>query len=446
MADLTHAPEPVRPPAAIDGWARLAKNSGWLLAEKAVRWAAALIVGVWLARYLGPTSYGQLGYALALAGLWGGLATLGVDNLVVRELVRQPEERRAILATALGLRLIGGGLAAIGAIATAWFLRGSGDLAVILTALTSLGVLWAVGETFDGWFQAELRADLAVRARTLALLLVTAGRIALILAHASVVAFAALAALETLLAAIALAWAARRAGVPVPRPQLAGAWTGRLLRECWPNIIANLAVMAYMRLDRVLLGELADERSVGLYSAAASLVEVWYVVPIALVTSATPLFTRLRTEDPARYPADLARFARLLAGLGLAMALPLTLAAPWVLPLLFGEAFRAAVPVLMILPWGLVLIGLGVAVSPWYLNERLLALAMWRHLLGMIVGVALHFVLIPRWGTAGAAVATVAAFATAHVLGNALDARTRPILRLQLRALFLLPPRSPVSP
>lgn len=446
MADLTHAPEPVRSPAATDAWTRLSKNSGWLLAEKAVRWAAALIVGVWLARYLGPVHYGQLGYALALAGLWGGLATLGVDNLVVRELVRQPDERRAILATALGLRIVGGCLAAVGAIITAWLLRGSEDLAVILTAVASLGVLWAVGETFDGWFQAELRADLAVRARTFALLIVTATRIALLLAHAPVLAFAAVAALETLLAAFALAWAARRAGVPVPRPRLAGEWTGRLLRECWPNIIANLAVMAYMRLDRVLLGELAGESSVGLYAAAASLVEVWYVVPMALVTSATPLFTRLRTEDPARYLTDLARLARLLAGIGFVVAAALTATAPWLLPFLFGEAFRPAVTALMILPWGLVLIGLGVAVSPWYLNERLLALAMQRHLFGMVVGTALHFALIPRWGTAGAAVATVAAFATAHVLGNVLDARTRPILRLQLRALFLLPPRSPASP
>ena len=66
---------------------------------------------------------------------------------------------------------------------------------------------------------------------------------------------------------------------------------------------------------------------------------------------------------------------------------------------------------------------------------------MWRHIVGAVLNLGLNFVLIPHWGAAGAALATVLAFAVAHVFANAFNARTRPLFRLQMRACFLLPPK-----
>jgi len=416
-----------------------ARNAAWLILEKGFRWLVALTVGVWLARALGPAQFGALASALSLVLLWGSAASFGIDNVVVRELVRTPSARGELLGTAFALRLLGGALAGLGAALTGWLLRA--DLAATLTAIAAVNLAVGAGEVFDLWFQAEVRAHRAVVARTLAFAVISAARVVLLLNHASPTAFAWAFAAEAALASVALAFAYR---AEPARPALLAPTFARaraLLRESWPNIVSGLAMMAYMKLDRVLLGELADDRAVGLYGAACTLTEAWYFLPVVLASSATPALTRLRATDPAAYLIRLAQLARLLAALGWALGLALTLAAPFLAGGLFGAAYRDATPILAILAWGLLFAFVGVAASPWYLNEGLLRPAMWRHLLGAALNLLLNLLFIPRWGAPGAACATVIAFASAHVFANALDPRTRVIFRLQLRALLLLPPR-----
>lgn len=417
----------------------IARNAAWLIFEKGTRWLVALTVGVWVARSLGPAHFGALASAIALVTLWGSAASFGIDNLVVRELVRAPATRGPLLCTAVALRLLGGALAALGAALTGWLLRT--DLAATLTAIAALGLLFGTGEVFDLWFQAEVRAHRAVVARTLAFALASALRLTLLVVHAPPVAFAWAFAAEAAFASLALALAYRTEPGRPPwlTPTLSRA--GVLLRESWPNIVSGLAMMAYMKLDRVLLGEMAGDHSAGLYGAACTLTEAWYFLPMVLAASATPALTRLHASDTAAYLFRLAHLARLLAALGWALALVLALAAPLLVGTLFGVAYREAAPLLALLAWGLVFAFVGVAASPWYLNEGLLVPAMWRHLLGAALNLILNLLFIPRWGAPGAACATVLSFATAHVFANALDPRTRLIFRLQIRALLLLPPR-----
>jgi PST family polysaccharide transporter len=68
-------------------------NTGWLFADKILRMGVGLFVGVWIARYLGPEQFGLWNFAIAFAVLFGAFATLGLDGIVVRELVKNPERQ-----------------------------------------------------------------------------------------------------------------------------------------------------------------------------------------------------------------------------------------------------------------------------------------------------------------------------------------------------------------
>lgn len=422
-------------------WRRIGINAGWLLVEKGVRWAVGLSVGVWLARYLGPDLYGRLGYAQAVVAVLASIAFLGAEGVIVRELVRTPAARRPILVTAVWFRLVGGSIGYLLALAAAATLAPDGQT-LLLVAISGLSLLAGIGDVIDLWFQAEVKGRTAALGRSAGLLASALLRGILILNEASLVAFAWTIAIEALLTTVGMAlvfpWRTLASSASPAAPGRGSAY----LRECWPNLISGLAMMTYMRVDRIMLGYLDGERSVGLFNAAALCVEVWYILPMTIVASATPLITRLREENPAAYLVEIARMARLLAGSAWVLAAALTVAAPWLAGGLFGSDYREAAPAVSILAWGLLFANLGVAVSPWYLNEGLMLPAMWRHLLGAACNVALNFLLIPRWGLTGAATATVLAFAIAHVLANALDPRTRPIFHLQIRALLL---RAPVS-
>lgn len=428
-------------PGVNSGWRAIARNSFWLLLEKTVRWALGLTVGVWTARYLGPADFGLFAATIAWVALFGGAAGLGIEPIVVRELIRRPADRSTLLATAFGLRM-GGGVLATGFAILAAALWSAASPPLVLTAIASLATLFAVGEVFDLWFQANLQARAAALARTAAFALACLGRIALITQGAPVAAFLWLSVIEAALTSAVLAGVFFRAQ-PLGGGRFSPAIARALLGESWPNLVANLASMSYLRADRVMLASLAGDSAAGRYSAAATLVEIWYVFPIAIVNSATPFLTQLHSTDLGGFHREFARLARLHSAGAWALVIVLATTAPWLVPVLYGSAYEPAVGTLQLLACSLPFAFLGVVASPWYLNAHLTRVSMGRHLLGAGLNLGLNLLFIPRWGPLGSAGATVIAFAVAHVFANAFDARTRPLLRLQLRALTLLPTRLP---
>lgn len=66
-----------------------------------------LVLGL-VARHLGPEQFGVMNYAVGLAGIFAPVATLGMDGIVIRELVTTPAQSATTLGTAFVLRLAGG--------------------------------------------------------------------------------------------------------------------------------------------------------------------------------------------------------------------------------------------------------------------------------------------------------------------------------------------------
>src|ERR1017187_4370185 len=96
-----HLPESLRTKMKIHlGLEAVIGNMGWLFVDKFIRLGAGLFVGAWIARYLGPEQFGLLNFSIAFAALVGIMANLGLDGIVVRDLVKSPsrqnrsEERR----------------------------------------------------------------------------------------------------------------------------------------------------------------------------------------------------------------------------------------------------------------------------------------------------------------------------------------------------------------
>ncbi len=90
--------------AGRDTLRRAFDNSSWLVCDQVLRMIAGLAVGIWMARYLGPERYGWLSYALAVVGLVSSFTSLGVNAVLVRELVKTPAETEAWMGTAFFIK------------------------------------------------------------------------------------------------------------------------------------------------------------------------------------------------------------------------------------------------------------------------------------------------------------------------------------------------------
>src|SRR3546814_18945490 len=110
----------------------LAVNSAWLIGDKVVRLGLNLIITIWLARHFGPEGFGVWNFASAFVALFGAFAVLGMDGIIVRELVTDKVNAGRILGTALAMRLTAATIAALAAVAAAFGIRGAFDLATLL--------------------------------------------------------------------------------------------------------------------------------------------------------------------------------------------------------------------------------------------------------------------------------------------------------------------------
>ncbi|MFV9985016.1 MAG: oligosaccharide flippase family protein [Francisella endosymbiont of Hyalomma asiaticum] len=71
-----------------EGFKKYFLNTGWLFIANISRMLASLLVGIWVTRYLGPKEFGIFNYASSFVALFSVLTTLGLDGVVVRELVK----------------------------------------------------------------------------------------------------------------------------------------------------------------------------------------------------------------------------------------------------------------------------------------------------------------------------------------------------------------------
>ena len=385
-------------------------NTGWLFADKVVRMGIGLFVGIWLARYLGPESFGQLSYAIAFVALFSAIATLGMNSIVVRELVRNPEKKNEILGSAFVLKLSGGCLAFIVALTAIWFMRPTDTLSFWLVGIIALGMIFQAFDAVDFWFQSKVQSKYTVYAKNGAFLTASAVKIWLILNQAGLLAFAWVGLAEIMLGAVGLLFAFKATGNVFSSIQVRWPLAQNLLSKSWPLLLSGLAVTAYMRVDIVMLKEMVGNQEAGIYSAATSLSEVWYFLPVVIVASLSPIIIKSRDTNPDLYISRLRRLYFFMVWLAIGVALPLSILASWLVGILYGQQYMEAAPVLAVHLWAGIAVFLGVASSQHLLAEKLQKISFYRTLIGLVCNIAMNLALIPKWGAMGAAIATVISY------------------------------------
>ena len=426
----------------LSGHSQLVDNTSWLMFDRVLRMGVGLVIGIWVARYLGPSQFGTYNYALALVALFGSVATLGLDGVVVREIVRSPASRHEVLGTAFLLRLAAGALSALLVVATVRLLRPGDPLTQSLVAILSLGAVFQALDAIDYWFQSQVQSKYSVWARNSAFLVLAAVRVVLLLTGAPLVAFVWAALGEIALGSIGLLLIYRWRGFRVSEWTASRGRAVSLLRASWPQVLGGMAILIYMKIDQVMLGEMIGEESVGVYAAAVRVSEVWYFVPAAIVSTMMPSLIQAQRTNPPLFWRRTSQLLRIMALLAYCIAIPLTFLAAPLVRLLYGSGYSPAAPILAVHVWAALFVFMGVAQGPWFLAQDLLKVALLRTVAGAVANVGLNLVLIPQYGGMGAAWATVASYAVSAFLMNGFDPRTRRLFALQARSLLPLPVRS----
>lgn len=401
---------------------KVLNNASWLLLEKGLLLGSGFLFTIVLTRYWSVSELGDYQYLLALVALLVPFSNLGLNSLVSRELVTRAEHVDVIMGTALMLRLLGALLGgATFSLLSFWLVSPSLQPLFFVLLFAQLSHAFGV---FDYYFEAKVQSKVSAILRTcvglsfmsIKLLCVVRGADLSTVLLLTVVEWIVLGLMWLLVYQLyhnhlnALSWCSVQAR--------------RYLSRCGWLILSSIAAIVYLKIDQVMLGTLHSSESVAFYSLASRLSEVWYLVPGIVVASFYPSLIRAKDQNED-YQGSLQRLSDALCWAAIIIAILMSVIAPVLVPLLFGDTYLPVVAILQIHIWAGVFIFMRALFSKWLLIEDIPKYSLVTHGSGAIINLLLNSLLIPEHGALGAAWATLASYAMASYLGLFLFPKTR---------------------
>jgi O-antigen/teichoic acid export membrane protein len=416
---------------------RYARNTGWLLLQRFITFPVSLIVGIYIARYLGVESFGVLSFAQGLVALFTAFAALGLDNVLVRELVKHPENGYALMGSAFWLRLVSG-IITMCLVISLTMLSEITSEEKLMVGIISFSMIFQTSGVLRCYFEAKIRARSIAQSMLFQTALSAFLKILLITIEAQLFWFAVAALMDSIVLAFALFWAYRKSSThDYPTPWKYDASTAKqLLISSWPLLLSGFALSLYMKLDQVMIRILLSPTDVGNYAAAVRISESWLILAVILTTSLYPAIISAKERGENIFLNRLQAFYSLMFWLSVLIAAPIAVFAFHIIQLVYGESYSAAAPVLAVHAWSGIMVFMITASSRWYLTNGLERSIMYRAVLGAISNICLNFLFIPHFGIIGAAYATLISYSIMAVVYDAFDPNGHKSLSLKFTSVL----------
>lgn len=363
-------------------------------------------VGVWTARYLGPERLGILSYAQSFVFLFSAFASLGLDGIVVRELVKTPEKRDEILGTAFVLKVAGAVISLI-LLSTAVFLMNTDRTTAIIMILIGAAPLFQAFNVIDFYFQSRVESKYVVYAQFISMLIVNGIKVLLILYGAELIWFGVVILLEAILFATGLFGYYLHNRISVQQWLFKIKTAKSLMRDSWPLILSGVMVSLYMKIDQVMIIHMLGEEANGQYAAAVRLSEMWYFMPAILSSTFYPALLKAKQANQTQYTIYLQQMYSVMTSIGIVIILPQFLLRETIITTLFGSQYIESVSVYGISLFAVILVFISAVHGKWLLIEEYQHYSLYYSITGCFTNILANYFLIPRIGIAGAAYATL---------------------------------------
>lgn len=407
------------------------------MGEKIFTMGLAMVVSIFVARYLGPENYGILSYALSITSLFAIATHMGLLGLAIRELVNFPEDHEELMGTIFGIKLMAALVAMVGFLIFIYYTVDSSEIEFWVLLIVSGTILLKPIEVFDFWFQAKIKAKYSSIVRATSTITFSVIKIGLVILGAQLLFFAGAYLFQALLLGfLFVLFFKRETKMPLFTWKFNFAKAKKLLNHGWMIMAGAIFAMVYLKIDQVMLRWLIDAEEVGIYSVAAKLSEAWYFIPSMIVASLFPKLIELRNKEERQFKERLQHLFDLLFVIAFTLALLVAFISQPVINFLYGLEFSDAALILSIHIWAGVFVFMRAAFNKWILIEDAFAISMITQGLGAAANVAMNLLLIPGYGGLGAAIATIISYALASYISLLFFKKSRAIFWMMTKSLI----------
>jgi len=424
------------------GFMKYFKNTSWLFGEKILRMIVGLFIGIWVARYLGPEQFGLFSYAQSFVGLFTVIATLGLDGIIVRELVKDESRRDELIGTAFWLKVMGAiGVLIIVAISVNF--TSNDTYTNTLVFIIASATIFQSFNVVDMYFQSKVMSKYVVYANIISLLISSLVKIVLLLNEAPLEAFAWVILFDSFILACGyiyyffLKTNNKYNSTPIILSNLIFRRDAAisLLKDSWPLIFAGVAISINMRIDQVMLKELLGSESVGYYAASVKIMELVAFIPQMISKSIFPSFINTYKNNKTLFLNRLKKAYRYLFYISVVLAVLLYLLSEYIILFSFGEQYFQSILLLQVYSLAIVFASIG-AVNAIYLKAtNLQSKIMNRQVLNVVLNITLNYFFIQEFGLIGPVYATLIALFISTIMYDLIDNDLKEMNKIKLAIL-----------
>lgn len=418
-------------------------NTGFLVAERILRLLIGLFMSAYLARYLEPEFFGVYSYAISFVALFGAVTALGLDGVVIAELVKKPQQRDKLLGCTVMFRVVGSVLAIVLILVATIILNVEANVRLSILIVSS-GLVFQAAGVADLYFQAEVKAKYGSVVRLAQISVSTFLKLLAIYQGASLTVFIWLLLFDAVLLATLYALVYRYYAKSLLKLYFDRETLAYLLSAVGYLLITDILVSMNTRVDQIMLKAMKGYEAVGHYAAASTLSEAWYFIPMAVSASVFPLLIKSKSDNPGQYLRHLQELTNILVWVSLVLACIVFVIAGPVVEIIYGEGYRASANILVIHIWTGLFVFMGVATGKALLVEKAYDVIRARAIVAFLSNLLLNLFLIPRYGALGAAMSLLISQCLACVFVDALFAHSRYLFFIKLKAVFLIDRGVPV--
>lgn len=414
-----------------------AANTGWLFMERIFKIPVGLIMVILLTRYLGPENYGLLSYSQSFVGLFVAFTTLGLEVLLVRELIKNKEQTDVILGTAFILKL-GASLVALILIMVINFFHDDKQTILLTNIIAFTLIFQSLNLGMDTYFQANVLSKFSSISNSIAYLLSIIVKLYLIFIAADLIYFAYALVLDCLVVFIgyALLYQIQKKSILSFKYDKKIAFY--FLNNGWPMMMVAMAVVFYTKIDQIMIKQLIDAKSVGYYAAALKISELFYFIPLLIAQSVFPKIVQEREKGKTEeYFKLLLNVMKIVIWISIPIVLFMIIFSDLIVMLVFGTAYEKSSDILSILIFCLIPISIGSISTKILYIEHYEKKYLQRSLFGLFINIGLNFILIGIYGVTGAAIATLVTLFVIHYVYDFFDKDLWPFYYLKFKCFIL---------
>ena len=415
---------------------KVVRNVFWAVTGKILTLFSTLIVGIFVARYLGPEQYGLMNYVISIVTLFSVFSVFGTTEIIIRELSLKETEKETILGTSFLVRL---GLAVIIIISICIYILFSDETieTSILILIYSLTIIFSCFDVIRFYFTSIIRNEYIVKSEILRTLVGAGIKVGLLLIKAPLWTFIAALTFDFLLLASGYIVAYSKQVAKISTWCFDKQFAVLLLKTAFPLLITCATAIVYQRIDQVMISKMIDNKSLGYFSTAMSFIGIVVFIPTIIIQTVSPILVRYYKEDIERYQTESQKMMNIATWGTMIVSCAISLLSYYIIRYTYGIEYLAAVPVMQILAFKAVGIALTTTGGQLIIIENIHQVAFIKNILACFVCIGCNYLLIPHWGIIGSAWATIITVMFTGGLANIFIPRYHHILKKQIIAIFL---------